>query len=601
MVTIGWAMRLISRIGRPFALAALLGVALLALFGVAASRWAASHALSTAEIAADQMARSQAGLLTSELQKFRLLPLVLIEYPDVRAALSGADSAAVSRLNGKLEVLSARTDAAAIYVLDRSGRTVAASNWRLPTSFVGQVYGFRPYFQGALRDGAAELFALGTVSGRPGLFIARRVESDGRVFGVVVVKVEFDRLEQVWARQPGMTFVTDRHGIVIITSRRDLRFHRTRPLSAEAVAEMRRTRQFGTLPLPPIPLAADGAVTRATGREGGTRFRAAQLAVPVAGGTLHSLEPLAGAEASAAATARAAVLAAFVLVALLLAWLYRAREKRLIEAESRHVLEEQVALRTAELRESNERLTEESRERERADRRYRSAREELAQANRLGSIGQITAGVAHEINQPVAAIRTFAENAGRFLDQGKADRARHNLDQIVDLTSNIGAITAELRSFARRGTPAIDAVELTPVLDGALLMLGDRLRAAAVQVERDGERPGLKVVADRVRLEQILINLVQNAHDAVEGRDDPRIRIAVRPGRNVTIDISDNGPGVPAEIADELFTPFVTGKADGLGLGLGIARDIAREFGGDLDPVASALGGATFQIRLKRG
>jgi two-component system, NtrC family, C4-dicarboxylate transport sensor histidine kinase DctB len=133
-----------------------------------------------------------------------------------------------------------------------------------------------------------------------------------------------------------------------------------------------------------------------------------------------------------------------------------------------------------------------------------------------------------------------------------------------------------------------------------LLMLGDRLRAAAVQVDRVGERAGLKVVADRVRLEQIVINLVQNALDALAGRDDPKIRIAVRPGRVVTIDISDNGPGVSAAIADELFTPFVTGKADGLGLGLGIARDIAREFGGDLDPVAPALGGASFQIRLKR-
>ena len=587
----------LRRIGRPFALTALLGVALLILFGIAAMRWASSHALSTAGVAAEQMARGQAGLLASELQKFRLLPIVLTEYPDVRAALGSADPETVARLNGKLELLSQRTDAAVIYVIDRDGRTVAASNWRLPTSFVGQVYGFRPYFQGALRDGAAELFALGTVSGRPGLFIARRVESEGRILGVIVVKVEFDRLEQVWARQPGITFVTDRHGVVIITSRPEWRFHRTRPLGADAIAEMRRTLQFGTQPLPLIPLATQGAVTRASD---GQRYRSASIAVPVAGGTLQSLEPLADAEASASATARAAILTAFVLVVLLLAWLYRSREKRLIEAESRRALEEQVMLRTSELRETNARLTEESRERERADRRYRSAREELAQANRLGTIGQITAGVAHEINQPVAAIRTFAENAGHFLDQHKVDRARQNLGHIVNLTGSIGAITTELRSFARRGTPAIDAVELSPVLDGALLMLGDRLRAAAVEVERVGERPGLKVVADRVRLEQIIINLLQNALDALEGCEAPRIRIVVKPGRMVTILISDNGAGVAAAVADELFTPFVTGKADGLGLGLGIARDIAREFGGDLDPVAPVLGGASFQIRLKR-
>jgi two-component system C4-dicarboxylate transport sensor histidine kinase DctB len=585
------------KIGRSFGLALAAGVALLLLFSAAALRWASGHALSTADVTAGQMARSQAGLLASELQKFRLLPLVLSEYPDVRAVLAGAGTAARDRLNGKLELLSNRTDAAAIYVIDRNGHTLAASNWRLPTSFVGRDYGFRPYFQGALRDGAAELFALGTISGRPGLFIARRVESDGRVLGVIVVKVEFDRLEAVWARQPGPTFVADRHGVVIITSRPEWRFHRTRPLVPDSIAEFRRTRQFGNLPLSPIALTEDGPSIRDAD---GHRYRTANADANLEGGDLRYLQPLAADEASASAIARSAVLVAFVLVALVLAWLYRAQEKRQLQAEARRALEREVALRTQELRESNERLTEESRERERADSRYRAAREELAQANRLGSIGQITAGVAHEINQPVAAIRTFAENAAKYFVQEKPDRALANLGLIVDLTARIGAITAELRAFARRGTPALGAVDIASVIDGALLLIGDRVRAAGAVIEREVARPGVHVVADRVRLEQIVINLLQNALDALEGRPDPRIRIAVTYGDRVTIEIADNGPGISAEVADRLFTPFVTGRADGLGLGLGIARDIAREFGGDLDPTPSRLGGAAFRVILRR-
>lgn len=585
------------RPGRFFAVAAVASVLVLALFGVAVWRWAEERALANAGLAASQMARTQAGLLASELQKFRLLPLVLTEYPDVRAILQDPEPAVVARLNGKLELLSNRTDAAAIYVIDRNGRTLAASNWRLPTSFVGQVYGFRPYFQGALRNGAAELFALGTVSGRPGLFIARRVEEGGRILGVIVVKVEFDRLEGAWARQPGSTFVTDRHGVIIITSRSGWRFRRTRPLGPDALAEMRRIRQFGSLPLPPLGLEVDGPILR----DGeANRYLPADAPTGLDGGTLRYLRPLAEDEAGAVATARALILAAFVLIALSLAWLYRAREKSHLQAEARRALESEVALRTAELRETNARLTEESREREHADRRYRSAREELAQANRLGSIGQITAGVAHEINQPVAAIRTFAENAATFLDQARPERARANLGLIVDLTARIGAITAELRGFARRGAPAIDAVEIGPVVDGALLLIGDRVRAVGAAVQRSGEQGGIRVVADRVRLEQIVINLLQNALDALEGRTDPRIRISVDYAEAVTVEIDDNGPGIPPEIADQLFTPFVTGRPDGLGLGLGIARDIAREFGGDLDRAQSALGGTAFRLVLRR-
>lgn len=577
-----------------------LGLVLLLGVAFAAMRWAASSAAATADLAAAQMARTHAGLLASELQKFRLLPIVLTEYPDVGAVLESADPATVERLNGKLELLARRTDAAAIYVIDRDGRTLAASNWRLPTSFVGQNYGFRPYFREALRGGSAELFALGTVSGRPGLFVARRVVADGRPLGVIVVKVEFDRLEAQWARQEGHSLVTDSHGVVIITSRPDWRFRVRRPLDAETRAAVHRSLQFGDLPLDPLPLEASGGTVRDTSGAVAERYRVASLGVPMAGAELRFLQPLGPAEASANARARTAILAAFLLIAAALAWLFRARERRRMQDEARRTLESEVVLRTAELSETNRRLTSESQERARADARFRAAREELAQANRLGSIGQITAGVAHEINQPVAAIRTFAENAGKLLDRKDAARARANLGMIVDLTARIGAITAELRSFARRGTPAIGAVEVGPVIDGALLLIGDRFRAVGATLERAGDETGLRVVADRVRLEQVLINLIQNALDALDGRPDPGIRIAVREEAGVLIEVADNGPGIAPELADQLFTPFVTGRADGLGLGLGIARDIVREFGGELDVIPSVLGGAAFRIRLRR-
>ena len=269
-----------------------------------------------------------------------------------------------------------------------------------------------------------------------------------------------------------------------------------------------------------------------------------------------------------------------------------------MQQQAQRALEREVALRTAELREANDNLRTESREREVVDRRYRQAREELAQANRLSSIGQIVAGVAHEINQPVAAIRSFADNGAKLLERERVEEAKQNLGLISELTARIGSITAELRGFARRRTPATGAIGIGTVIDGALLLIGDTLRAQRIKLERVGNEE-LAVLGDRVRLEQILINLLQNAADALEGCKDPAVRLSISGGEEVVVEVADNGPGIAPEIADELFTPFATARENGLGLGLAIARDIARDFGGELESVPSALGGAAFRLRLR--
>ncbi|MBN8817548.1 MAG: sensor histidine kinase [Sphingomonas sp.] len=595
------AQRLLSLRYR-MAVAVLVGVVLIAVASLGVMRWANGRATAVSDVSALQTARINAGLLASELQKFRLLPLVLIEYPDVRSVLERESPDDIAFLNGKLELLANRTDAAVIYVLRPDGRTIAASNWRRKDSFVGHDWRFRSYFSEALRTGSAELFALGMVSSRPGLYIARRIDHDGQPLGVIVVKVEFDRLETAWARHVGPTFVTDRDGVVIITSRPEWRFRAVKQLTPEKLSSANKSLQFGRLPIHPIDLSFEGATVREQASRGEVSYRAASLPVPLAGGKLNFLQPLAPAAASATASARLAILAGVILVAGVLGIMFRVREKVLLQVMAREMLESEVTLRTAELTEVNRQLIKESREREQADRSLRAAREELAQANRLGSIGQITAGVAHEINQPVAAIRTFAENAAQFLDRDLPERARANLSLIVDLTARIGTITAELRSFARRRTPLMSAVEVSAAIDGSLLLIGDRIRSQGVILDRLGPQEGIHVLADRVGLEQVLINLLQNGLEALEGQPEPhlRIRVQLEGEQGVLLEVSDNGPGVPPDLVDQIFTPFVTGRPDGLGLGLGIARDIAREFGGELLIVRSVLGGAAFRLCLRR-
>ncbi|MDR6150493.1 two-component system C4-dicarboxylate transport sensor histidine kinase DctB [Sphingomonas sp. SORGH_AS742] len=577
----------------------LIGVLVLTIAAAAILRVYA-HRQAVAELRAEavRVARQEERLLNSELQRFRLLPIVLVEYPDVGAALRNGSVRAAERLNEKLRGLAERTGAPVIYAIDRRGRTISASNAGQSDSFVGRDYSFRPYFRQAMRTGTSEYFALGNTSLRPGLFLARRIGPASAPDGVVVVKVEFARMVQAWASDAGQTLLLDEHGVVVVTTDPRAVFTLTRPLTAAARAAIQQSQQFGDILLRPGPFRITGG--DATDRDG-ARYVAGTTAAPLPRWRLVHVLPSRPAlkEADGWVRSATALIAVGLIGLTLLAIWRRTRAER--AALAREALEQEVARRTAELRATNDQLTVEISERIRADQRFRAAREELAQANRLGSLGSITAGVAHEINQPVAAIRTLADNARTFLTRDRPDRAATNLATIVELTERIGSIVQEMRRFVRRGTHGIGAVSLNEVLDGTMLLIGDRFRTAGVALERPGGGALPRVVAGRVRLEQVLVNLLQNALDAVADRPAPRVRLTVTEQPDgVDLTVEDNGPGLDPAIATEIFTPFVTGKPDGLGLGLGIARDIMTEFGGMLEVIPSTLGGAGFRIRMRR-
>lgn len=585
--------RYLKRYAKP-----LLAVLLLVTGAAFALRvYAHRQAVAALRVDAARIARQQERLLNSELQRFRLLPIVLVEYPDVASALRNGKSEAAVRLNEKLRVLAERTGAPVIYAINRFGITISASNAGAPDSFVGRQYAFRPYFRQAMRTGTSEYFALGNTSHRPGLFLARRIGPADAPDGVVVVKVEFDRLAQAWASDPGQTLLVDDHGVVVVSTDWRARFTALRPLAPSVAHEIALNQQFGGIVPRPIPYRI--ADSEATDPQD-ARYIVGVTPTPLPRWQLIHLLPTKPALRQADSWVRSAsALIAAVLIGLTLLLIWR-RTRAERAALAREALEEEVARRTAELRATNDRLTVEIGERILADQRFRAAREELAQANRLGSLGSITAGVAHEINQPVAAIRTLADNARTFLNRTQPDKAAGNLATIVELTERIGSIVQEMRRFARRGTHGLGPVALDEVLDGTMLLIGDRFRSAGVALERPAD--GLpRVIAGRVRLEQVLVNLLQNALDAVSGRPGPRVRLTVSERADgIELTVEDNGPGLDPAIATEIFTPFVTGKPDGLGLGLGIARDIMTEFGGMLETIPSTLGGAGFRIGMRR-
>ncbi len=233
------------------------------------------------------------------------------------------------------------------------------------------------------------------------------------------------------------------------------------------------------------------------------------------------------------------------------------------------------------------------------EQRLKGVQQELVAANRLAILGQVAAGVAHEINQPLATIRAYAENAKRFLERKKVDTARENVGLIVDLTERIATITDELRAFARKGRGVPEPVPLANVLEGAVMLLKTRFAGRIEAIVIDLPEEGLHVLGNRIRLEQVFINLFQNALEALQDRADARVEVKVdKTPTGVVVTVADNGPGISAEIRDVLFTPFNTSKEQGLGLGLVISKEILADYGGTIS-VESDETGTRFAVGLK--
>ena len=587
-----------------------LALVLLGLAAMAASSWLAGtiaerRALADLRRAAHSTLVIQVGALHTEMRRQSALPLALAADPEIAASV-GPDPAPglADRVSARLAEIAQVTGSAVIYVIRGDGLTVAASNAAVERTFVGRNYAFRPYFKQAMATGSGSQFALGTVSGRPGLYLSRRI---GEGAGVVVVKTEFDDVEAAWRAAREMVFVADPRGIVLVASDPAWQFRTLRPIEAEAQARSRESLEFGEDALAPMPLhpAADGLVR--IGRGALPAQLALMLDAPVPGTEwrIHTLTPVGGAVARERNQARAiAVLAtglAWFGLSTLLARRARVRARLADEATRRAELEARVTERTQALSEANAKLRDEIEERRRSEAERERLGRELAQAGRLAALGQFAASMAHEINQPLAAIRSYADNTGILVRRGRNDDAVENVAAIGRLVDRIGGLTRQLKGFARRASGRREPVAVEAILRGSLEVVASRAETegAVLAVEA---APGLTVIGDGPRLEQVLINLLQNALDAVARRPEPRVSVSVSAvgPRRAAIEVRDNGTGIPETVRAQIFDAFFTTKPDGLGLGLAISRGIVEECGGALSVRDAEGGGTVFRMELDR-
>lgn len=539
--------------------------------------------------------------LHSEFEKSRNVPLVLTSDREVVDLLAGGPQARtadrLAAFNRRLQSLNEASGESAIYLLDQQGLTLAASNWSEGAgSFVGQRFDFRPYFNAAMEGQVGRYFALGSTSNLPGYYVAMPVLQNARPIGAVVVKTVMDDLEHGWSGGGERVFVTDRHGIVFLTNRPSWRFRTLAPLSPAEKEDVQASRQYGDAPLVPLGLVAG---TRITWLDGKGYVMVSEPLVDGDGWTLNVLLSVDEIEARAR---DGGLLAAAAMALTLSAIFFFVHRGRLLRRYARD-LEVRVAERTGALTDTNRRLQAEVVERQRAEEDLKAKQDELVQATKMAALGQMSAGMVHEINQPLAAIRSYADNAVTLLGLGRNEQTRDNLAEIANLTERMARITGQLKLFARKSSGRVEPVPVGVAVGGALALMGSRLKQEGVELVWDATAAELWVWGDEVRLQQVLINLVRNALDAMREASRKRLSIAVEArGGTVVIDVADSGPGIAPEVMAHLFDPFFTTKpgGEGLGLGLSISEGIMRDFGGQLTVRSPAGGGAVFTMTLRR-
>lgn len=574
------------------------------------------YGIKTLSESGERQLELHARTLESEINKYTYLPSVLELESSVSALLNDPTPELRSKVNDYLEGLNRRSRSRAIYVLDTSGRVLATSNWRDADSYLGEDLSFRAYFQDAVRGLPGRFYGIGSTTGEPGYYLAHGLEEKGKIVGVAVIKVQLEALEQRWQRARLEAFVSDENGIIILSSDPARRLKSVRPLTPEIKERLARSLQYYWWPLNELvplerELLSEGVEKLTFPANVSVDLEHKQVSYLAQTRQLSDtpwhltlLTPLEDLRREAGSQGMLVAVACALVAFLLIAWNERRKvlSTRLAAREALQAandeLERKIAERTEHLRASNERLKGQIRERRQAEDTLRKAQDELVQAGKLAAIGQMSTSIAHELNQPLAALRTLSGNTVRFLERGALDTASTNLRTINDLVDRMGRITASLRAFARRGDDKGQA-RLSKAVDAALQLLTPRLENFSLELHQ--RYADAELMIDQTRLEQILVNLIGNALDAMHAQPLPEIWLegSVIEGR-YCLRVRDNGHGIDDETRKHLFEPFFTTKPgeQGLGLGLTLSASLAAATGGSLSAEQPESGGTEFVLWL---
>jgi two-component system, NtrC family, C4-dicarboxylate transport sensor histidine kinase DctB len=537
------------------------------------NRWLSERFTETTRNRAELRLALYSGNMLSELQRTSVVPLLLVDDPAIRDALvkgSFADTTLrLIKVQGEIGV-------ASILLLDETGRAVGATDRNL----LGSNRRASPYFIEAMRSRDTVFAAAPRDGGGYDFTYSRQVVADGRALGVIVVGADLMKHERAWAGLQDAVLVADSTGNVLLATEPSWR---SKPLEV-ALQSAEEPSAFGRA----LKEAADWAQNPPDAYVSGEAVLQTETRVPFRGWRMVAFTAYDSVREKVNGVIALEIMGFAILAALTFYILSRRAwsQSQSFQRES------------AELRLLNARLSREIAEREKVQKNLEVAELTLAQSSKLAALGEMSAAVSHELNQPLAAMKTYLAGARLLLQRKRPDEALSSFQRIDDLIERMGAITRQLKSYARKGGEAFEPVDLRACLSSALAMMEPQLKLRVVQISRTLPRQPVRVMADRLRLEQVIINLLRNALDATKDVVKPQIEILLTHGDMATLSVRDNGHGI-SEIGS-VFEPFYTTKkpGEGVGLGLAISSGIVGDLGGRLTAHNAEGGGAVFEVHL---
>lgn len=537
------------------------------------NRWLTERFTETTRNRAELRLALYSGNMISELQRTSVVPLLLAGDPFLVDGLRSGSFAATSQ---RLIKVQSEIGVASIMLLDRDGRVVGATNRNL----LGTTYRTQAFYVDALRSNDTVFTAAQRESGGFDFTYSRAVNVDGKAAGVIAVAVDLMKYERAWSGFQDAVLVTDSSGTVILATTPQWR---GLPV-AEALAVRDPPSAIGRA----IQATADWAQNPPDAYVQGQAVMKTEARVPFRGWRMMTFTAYDSVRERVNGVLALEIMGFAILLALTFYVLSRRAWSRSLSFQRE----------SAELRLLNARLQREIAEREKVQKDLAVAELTLAQSSKLAALGEMSAAVSHELNQPLAAMKTYLAGARLLLQRRRPEEALSSFQRIDDLIERMGAITRQLKSYARKGGEAFEPVDMRQAVSSALSMMEPTLKSKVVKITRTMPRHPVMVMADRIRLEQVIINLLRNAIDATKGTQNPQIDLLLSQGETVLLTVRDNGHGITD--LENLFEPFYTTKkpGEGVGLGLAISSGIVSDLGGRLTARNVEGGGAVFEMQL---